>query len=117
MEYPGVHPLRAPELRALRQLHRESEPSPYLFTTGARGDPIPNPQHDIVSSISPEQQRQFVSDVCYELRTPLTLVQGYLQSLLRQVTITEPQQEALSCLLRSGPYIHLLQDLLDLARA
>jgi type 1 fimbriae regulatory protein FimB/type 1 fimbriae regulatory protein FimE len=48
---PSVHPLRAPELRALRQLHRESEPSPYLFTT-ERGSPIPNPQHDIVSSIS-----------------------------------------------------------------
>jgi type 1 fimbriae regulatory protein FimB/type 1 fimbriae regulatory protein FimE len=30
---PSVHPLRAPELRALRQLQRESKPSPYLFLT------------------------------------------------------------------------------------
>lgn len=36
---PSVHPLRAPELRALRQLQRESKPSPYLFLT-ERGSPM-----------------------------------------------------------------------------
>jgi type 1 fimbriae regulatory protein FimB/type 1 fimbriae regulatory protein FimE len=36
---PSVHPLRAPELRALRQLQRESTPSPYLFVT-ERGSPM-----------------------------------------------------------------------------
>lgn len=36
---PSVHPLRAPELRALRQLQRQSSPSPYLFVT-ERGSPI-----------------------------------------------------------------------------
>ncbi|MDQ3397118.1 MAG: tyrosine-type recombinase/integrase [Deinococcota bacterium] len=35
----SVHPLRAPELRALRKLQRESEPSPYLFLT-ERGGPV-----------------------------------------------------------------------------
>ncbi|NET39580.1 MAG: tyrosine-type recombinase/integrase [Cyanothece sp. SIO1E1] len=36
---PSVHPLRGPELRALRQLRRESQPSPYLFVT-ERGAPM-----------------------------------------------------------------------------
>ncbi len=36
---PSVHPLRGPELRALRKLQRESQPSPYLFVS-ERGGPI-----------------------------------------------------------------------------
>jgi type 1 fimbriae regulatory protein FimE len=36
---PSVHPLHAPELRALRKLQRESEASPYLFMT-ERGSPM-----------------------------------------------------------------------------
>ena len=33
---PSVHPLRGAELRALRKLQRESQPSPYLFVTERR---------------------------------------------------------------------------------
>ena len=36
---PSVHPLRGPELRALRRLKRESRRSPYLFVT-ERGGPM-----------------------------------------------------------------------------
>ena len=36
---PGVHPLRGPELRALRKLQRESVASPYVFMT-ERGAPM-----------------------------------------------------------------------------
>ena len=36
---PSVHPLRGPEIRALRQLKRETRPSAYLFTT-ERGGPM-----------------------------------------------------------------------------
>ncbi len=36
---PSVHPLRGPELRALRRLKREYKTSPYLFTT-ERGGPL-----------------------------------------------------------------------------
>lgn len=66
-----------------------------------------------------EQQRQFVSDASHELRTPLTLVQGYLQSTLRRGSnLTEPQREALEVASSEAERtIHLLQDLLDLARA
>ena len=35
----SVHPLRGPELRALRKLQKESEASPYLFVT-ERGGPV-----------------------------------------------------------------------------
>ena len=35
----SVHPLRGPELRALRKLQRETEQSPYLFIT-ERGGPM-----------------------------------------------------------------------------
>lgn len=36
---PSTHPLRGPELRALRRLQREAEGSPYIFTT-ERGGPM-----------------------------------------------------------------------------
>lgn len=36
---PSTHPLRGPEIRALRRLKRESEVSPYIFTT-ERGGPL-----------------------------------------------------------------------------
>ena len=36
---PSVHPLRGPELRALRKLRRESAKSPYVFIT-ERGGPM-----------------------------------------------------------------------------
>ncbi len=36
---PSPHPLRGPEIRALRRLKRESEASPYVFTT-ERGGPL-----------------------------------------------------------------------------
>ncbi len=36
--FPSTHPLRGPELRALRRLQREQEPvSPYLFSSERRG--------------------------------------------------------------------------------
>ncbi len=66
-----------------------------------------------------EQQRQFVSNVSHELRTPLTVVSGYLQSLLRRSNnLNDYQREALeTASSEADRTIHLLQDLLDLARA
>src|SRR5271166_2049557 len=34
---PSVHPLRGPELRALRQLRRDSPDSPYVFVSERKG--------------------------------------------------------------------------------
>jgi hypothetical protein len=66
-----------------------------------------------------QQEREFVSNVSHELRTPLTIVHGYLQSVLRrQNNLTPTQQEALETAASEAERtIHLLQDLLDLARA
>ena len=66
-----------------------------------------------------EKERQFVSNISHELRTPLTIVHGYLQSVLRRKqNLTETQQEALeTAASETENTIHLLQDLLELARA
>ncbi|NCJ06005.1 two-component sensor histidine kinase [Synechococcales cyanobacterium C] len=65
------------------------------------------------------QQEQFVSNVSHEMRTPLTIINGYLQSLLRRPdALCETQRHALEIASSETQYtIHLLKDLLDLARA
>ncbi len=66
-----------------------------------------------------EREREFTSNVSHELRTPLTIVYGYLQSVLRrQDNLTQTQQEALETAASEAERtIHMLQSLLDLARA
>ncbi len=66
-----------------------------------------------------EKERQFTSNISHELRTSLTIVHGYLQSILRrQQNLTEIQKEALSTAASEAERtIHILQDLLDLVRA
>jgi signal transduction histidine kinase len=66
-----------------------------------------------------EKERQFTSNISHELRTSLTIVHGYLQSVLRrQQNLTEIQKEALSTASSEAERtIHILQDLLDLVRA
>ena len=66
-----------------------------------------------------EQQRQFVSNVSHELRTSLTVVSGYIQSLLRRSTnLNDYQKEALeTAASEADRTVRLLQYLLDLARA
>lgn len=65
-----------------------------------------------------QQQKRFVSDLSHELRTPLSLVQGYLQSTLRRCqTLTPPQREGLEIAAsETERTVHLLRDLLELAR-
>ncbi|NJL64860.1 MAG: HAMP domain-containing histidine kinase [Methylacidiphilales bacterium] len=66
-----------------------------------------------------EKERQFTSNISHELRTSLTIVHGYLQSILRrQQNLTEIQKEALSTAASEAERtIQILQDLLDLVRA
>jgi len=66
-----------------------------------------------------EKEREFTSNISHELRTSLTIVHGYLQSVLRrQQNLTEIQKEALSTAASEAERtIHILQDLLDLVRA
>lgn len=66
-----------------------------------------------------EKERQFTSNISHELRTSLTIVHGYLHSILRrQQNLTEIQKEALSTAASEAERtIHILEDLLDLVRA
>ncbi len=66
-----------------------------------------------------EQQRQFTNAVAHELRSPLSLVYGYLQRSQKQnQTLTEAQKETLGMAIAEAERMTMiLQDLIDLARA
>jgi signal transduction histidine kinase len=69
-------------------------------------------------SESGERQREFTNSLSHELRTSLSLIQGYLQSTLRRGdNLTPVQREALEIASsEANRTIQLLKDLLDLGR-
>ncbi|MBD2371239.1 HAMP domain-containing histidine kinase [Leptolyngbya sp. FACHB-402] len=66
-----------------------------------------------------QQQRQFISDVAHELRSPLSTVYGYLQRTVRRIpNLSVSQQESLEMATSEAERMTLiLQDLISLARA
>jgi len=56
---PSTHPLRGPELRALRRLQREAEGSPYIFTTERRGPMTTSAVRKLVTRAGEEAELGF----------------------------------------------------------
>ena len=63
-----------------------------------------------------ERERSFSDGAAHELRTPITLISGQAQSLLRH-PLPEPQRQAVAAILREAQYMgELVGQLLDLSR-
>lgn len=56
---PSTHPLRGPEIRALRRLQREHGVSPYVFTTERRGGMTDSSVRKIIARAGDEAQLGF----------------------------------------------------------
>lgn len=65
-----------------------------------------------------QSQRQFVANVSHELKTPITIIQGFAQALLDGTADTsELKKQAAQAIFDESAHMHrLVADLLDLAR-
>ena len=65
-----------------------------------------------------QSQRQFVANVSHELKTPITIIQGFAQAMLDGTadTLESEKQAAQVIFDESGRMHRLVVDLLDLAR-
>jgi signal transduction histidine kinase len=63
-----------------------------------------------------QRERTFTDGVAHELRTPITLISGQAQSLLRQPLATEQRRAVASIAAEARHMTTLVRDLLDLAR-
>lgn len=59
---------------------------------------------------------QFLANISHELRTPLNTILGYAQLFRKHQNLTEPQQQSVDIILRSGEHLlAIINDLLDLS--
>ncbi|MGG6294346.1 histidine kinase dimerization/phospho-acceptor domain-containing protein [Leptolyngbya sp. AN02str] len=114
-------------LKPIRQLQSLAQ-APTATTPPIRPEELPEELRELVLSYNHlceqvsktgEWQREFTNQVSHDLRTPLTLVYGYLQSVLRRGdNLTPAQHEALAIAQSEAEYIiHMLQTILNDARA
>ena len=102
------------------------------ITTPLRGDAPLLPPHEQPAELRPiaaafgalqqrlatawERERSFSDGAAHELRTPITLISGQAQSLLRQ-PLPDPQRQAVMAIMREAQQMgELVGQLLDLSR-
>ncbi|HEY9638954.1 MAG TPA: HAMP domain-containing sensor histidine kinase [Coleofasciculaceae cyanobacterium] len=114
-------------LHPLRKMNQMAIAQGKLPPQGLELDEIPSELRGLVQAFgslssrlteADEQQRQFTNSISHEIRTSLSLVYGYLQSMLRRCNnLTDSQKAALEVAVEETERtIQLLKDLLDLAR-
>jgi signal transduction histidine kinase len=117
-------------LRPLRQMNRMATAQAstrMLLTAQTAPENMPSEMQGLAQAMSlltarlsesGERQREFTNGLSHELRTSLSLIQGYLKSTLRRGdNLTAAQREALEVAASEADRtIQLLKDLLDLGR-
>ncbi|WP_287455922.1 HAMP domain-containing sensor histidine kinase [Leptolyngbya sp. UWPOB_LEPTO1] len=115
-------------LSALRHFHQWTTSSthrldPYplnLYPAPTEIKGLAQRWNEIVTQLATvkDQQRQFTNAVAHELRSPLSLIYGYLQRSQKQnQTLTDTQKETLAMAITEAERMTLiLKDLIDLAR-
>lgn len=114
-------PLRQMNHWAVTYAQELSPYQPKLTGTPTEVKAIAKTWNDLLIRLSEvrEQQRQFINDLAHELRSPLSMVYAYLQrTWQRSHDLPDSQKEALEMAVADAERMtHILQDLLDLARA
>jgi len=95
------------DMSPLAAIHLPVEVAPMVFSV-----------NDLLTrlSVAMETQRQFIADAAHELRTPLTAVQLQLQLVERADTPAERELALVELTAGIGRAVHLVQQLLALAR-
>lgn len=74
-------------------------------------------QEKIAAEAASQAKSHFLATMTHELRTPLNSILGYAQILQSQSQLTHIQARGVSTILSSGRHLlHLIEDVLDLAR-
>ena len=95
------------------QLNEKNTPSEISGLVEAYNEMLRRMDHEF------KRQKTFASNLSHEFRTPLTIICGYLESVLnRSEQLTDSERESLNTALQEAKRLNmLLSDLLDLSRA
>ena len=90
--------------------------TPILHNDGSAG--YVSIQEDITQkNIINKMKSEFVSTAAHELRTPLAVINGYVELLIMDIGSKDEQREMLSTIhTQSQAMTHLLNEMLDIAR-